>query len=81
MIAVVKARTVRTLEELAAQSRGAAGQDLLQDLSMPLRHDRAKAFPVIGSQLLEQLMNGQTLATVSGGVVHQRLLMNSSSRF
>ena len=36
MIAVVKARTVRTLEQFAAQRRGAAGQDLAQDLAVPL---------------------------------------------
>ena len=41
MIAVMKAWTVRTLEELAAQSGGAAGQDLFQDLPLPPRHGRA----------------------------------------
>jgi hypothetical protein len=50
MKAVGKAWTVRTLKELAAQCRGAAGQDLLQDLSMPSRHGRAETLPVIGSQ-------------------------------
>jgi len=80
MIAVVKARTVRTLEQFAAQSRGAAGQDLAQDLAMPLGHGRAKAFPVFGRQLPEQLVHREADPTVAGGGGPHRLLMNLSSR-
>ena len=81
MIAVEKARAVRTREELPTQGRGPAQQNLFQDLSMPLRQGRTEALLVIGRQVAEQLMNRQTLTTVPGGGVHQRLLMNSSSRF
>jgi len=82
MIAVVRARAVRTLEKLAAQSRRAARQDLVQDLPLPRGHGGTEASPVIRRQAPEQLMNRQTLTTVAGGgSVHPRLLMNSSSRF
>jgi hypothetical protein len=80
MIAVVKVRTVRTLEQLAAQSRGAAGQDLAQDLSVPLRHGRAKLFQVIRRQLPEQLVHREAATTVTGGGGSHRLLMNLLSR-
>jgi hypothetical protein len=76
MIAVEKAGTVRALEELPAQSRGAASQDLFQDLPMPMRHDGAEMLSVLWSQSPEQLMNREALTTVAGGGVHQRLLMN-----
>jgi len=81
MIAVVKGRTVRTLEEFAAQRRGAAGQDLAQDLPVPLGHGRAKAFPVFGSQLPKQLVHCEAATTVTGGGRPHRLFMKSSSRF
>ena len=81
MIAVMKARTVRTTEELAAQSRGAAGEDLVQDLSLPPRHGRAEALQIFGRQLPEQLMNREAFTTVAGGGMHQRLPMKSSRRF
>jgi hypothetical protein len=37
--------------------------------------------PILRRQLAQQLMNGQAFTTVAGGGVHQRLPMNSSSRF
>src|SRR5207249_12243547 len=80
MIAIVKARAVRTLEELTTHSRAAAGHDLFQDLPVPLRHGGSKALPVIRRQLSEPLMNSRTLTTLAGGGVHQRLPMNLSSR-
>jgi len=49
MIAVEKARAGWTLEELATQGRGAAGEDLLQDPPMPRRHGGTKTLPVIRS--------------------------------
>ena len=81
MIAVSKGRTVRTLKELAAQCRGAAGQNLLQDLAMPSRHGRAETLPVIRSQLPEQLVHGEALTTVAGGRGAHRSAMNWSRRF
>lgn len=80
MIAVVKARTVRTLEQFAAQSRRAAGQDLAQDLSVPLRHGRAKLFQVFRCQLLEQLVHREADTTVADGGGPHKLLMKLLSR-
>ena len=57
MIAVVKGGAIRALEELPAQSRGAAGEDLFQDLLMPSGHGRAEALAVLRGQPLEQLVN------------------------
>ena len=57
MIAVVKGGAIRALEELAPQGGRAAGEDLFQDLPMPLGHGGAEALLVFGRQLLEQLMN------------------------
>ena len=76
MIAVGKAWTVRTLEELAAQRRSPAGEDLFQDLPIPPGHGRTEACQIIRSQLPEQLMDAETLTTAAGGTVHQRSLMN-----
>ena len=81
MIAVVKGPAFRTRKELAPQSRGAAGQDLFQDLPMPSRHGGVEALAVIGREVSEQLMNRKTFTTVAGGAVHHKLPMNSSSRF
>ena len=80
MIAVVKAGTARTLEQFAAHGRSAAGQDLAQDLAVPLGHGRAESFQVCGSQLPEQLVYCETNTTVAGGDGPHRLLMNSLSR-
>jgi hypothetical protein len=76
VIAVVKARAVGTLEELAAQGRGAATQDLLQDLSLPTRHGRTKCLNILRRQAPELLVDGQTFTTVAGGRAHQRSPMN-----
>jgi len=76
MIAVVKARTVGTLEELSAQGRGATAQDLLQDLPLPTRHRGTKLFEILRRQAQELLLNAQGLTTVAGGRVHQRSPMN-----
>ena len=81
MIAVVKARTVRALEELAAQSRSPARQNLSQDLPLAPGHGGAEALTVIRSQLAEPFVNRQALTTVAGGAVDHRSPMNSSSRF
>jgi len=81
MILVVKARTVRTLEEFPAQGRGAAGEGLAQDLPVPNRHGRAKTLPVRRSCPLDQLMNREAFTTASGGGGHHRLFMKSSRRF
>ena len=81
VITIVKARAVRTLEELSTHSGAATGHDLFQDLPVPLRHGRSKALAVIRRQLSEQLLNRQALTTVAGGTVHQRLAMKLSSRF
>ena len=80
MIAVVKARTVRTLKQFAAQSRGAAGQDLAQDLSVPLRHGQAKLFQIFRRQLPEQLVHREADPTVSGGGGPHRWRMKLLSR-
>jgi hypothetical protein len=77
----VKARTVRTLEELAAQGRGAAREGLSQDLPVPSGHGRAETLPVSRSHPLEQLMNRETFTTVTGGGGPHRLFMKSLSRF
>ena len=71
----------KTLEELAAQRRGAAGQDLFQDLALPPRQGRTKPLQIFGRPAPEQFMDAQALTTVAGGQVHQRSLMKSSSRF
>ena len=76
MIAVFKAPAARTLIKLAAQSRGAAGADLFQDLPLPRRHGRAEALEIIRSQPFDQLMDAQALITVAGDRVHQRSPMN-----
>ena len=81
MILVVKARTVRTLEEFAAQGRGAAGEGLSQDLPVPAGHGGAKTLPIIRSCPLDELMNREAFTTVAGGRAHHRLFMKSSRRF
>ena len=81
MILVAKARTVRTLEELPAQGRGAAGEGLSQDLPVAAGHGRAETLPVIRSCPLDQLMNREAFTTASGGGAHHRLFMKSSRRF
>ena len=81
MIAVVKGGAIRALEELAPQGGRAAGEDLFQDLPMPLGHGGAEALLVFGRQLLEQLMNRLTFTPVAGGAEHQRLPIKSSRRF
>ena len=67
MIAVVELLTVRTTEQLAAQSGRAAEQNLLQDLAMPPGHGSAEALPISRGQLSEQLMNGQVLSSTRAG--------------
>ena len=81
MIAVGEGRTVRTLKELSAQSRGAATQDFLQDLALSLRQGRAELLAVLRRPALEQLMNGEDSPTVAGVRAHQRSPMNSSRSF
>ena len=81
MILVVKARTVRTLEEFPAQGRGAAGEDLAQDLPVAAGHGRAETLPIIRSCPLNQLMNREAFTTGDGGGGDHRLFMNSSRRF
>ena len=76
MIAVVKARTVGTGEDVPAQGRGATTQDLVQDLSLPTRHGGAKRFEILRRQTPELLMHCQTFTTVAGGRAHQRSPMN-----
>jgi len=77
----MKARTAWTLEELTAQGRGAATQELVQDLSLPTRHGRTKLFEILRRQTQELLMDCQTFTTVAGGWVHQRSPMKSLRRF
>lgn len=81
VIAVVKALTVGTLEELAAQGRGATTADLVQDLSMSLRHGVAEGLEIGRCQMLDPLSDGSDFTTVAGGGVHQRSPMKSSRRF
>ena len=81
MVLVVKARTVRTLEELPAQGRGAAGEGLAQDLPVPAGHGGPETLPVKRSGPLEQLMNREAFTTGGGGGSDHRLFMNSSRRF
>src|SRR5215213_8982820 len=78
MIAVGEAWTVGALVHFAAQGRGAARQDLVQNLSMPPRHGGAKTLQILRRQLAEQLMNSQAGTTVTGGRAHQRSPMKSS---
>ena len=80
MITVVKAVTVGAGEEFSAQGRGAAGQDRVQDLSLPGRHGGAEAPEVIRGQAPEPLVNGEALATGGGRLAH-RSPMKSSRRF
>jgi hypothetical protein len=70
MIAVMKAGTVRALEQSAAQRRSAAGQDLFQDLAMPSGHGRAEPLRVSRSQLAEQLLDCEASTSTAGGGVH-----------
>ena len=79
MVAVVELVAVRTAKELASQYRGAAEQDLLQDLPMPQRHGRV-ALPISRGPLIEQLMNGQAFGSTTArrGGVHERELRDRS---
>lgn len=76
MIAVIKTRAVRTLIQVAAQHRGAAGQELVKHLPLPHRHGRAESIQIIRSRLTDQLVNAQAWITVAGDRVHQRSPMN-----
>lgn len=76
MIAVIKPRAVRALIELSAQSRGAAGQEFVEHLSVPPRHGRAEAQKILGRDSADQLMDAESLITVAGERVHQRSRMS-----
>ena len=80
MIAVVKAPTVGTLEELVAQGRGASPAGLEQDPPLTPRQGAAEGLEIGRCQMLDPLSDGSDFTTVGGGV-HQRSPMKSSRRF
>ena len=80
MVEEMEARALWAGEEVAAQSRGAAAQDPLEDLALPVGHGRAELLEISGTELAQQLVKSDRAvgAWRGQGQLHEREIKDRS---